>query len=542
MDLLVGQRLAGRYDIQAELGRGGMGVVYRGFDAMLQRAVAIKVLPREFTYDPQFVQRFRQEAVLAAGLHHPGIVTIHDVGEQDGVHYIVMQLLEGVTLDAWLLSHGPMPLPQANHIVRQVAEALDYAHSRGIVHRDIKPSNIMVGPGGQATVMDFGLVRAGEGTGLTRSGTVVGTPEYMAPEQALGQPVDGRTDIYSLGVVIYKMLSGQVPFARSSAMAIAYAHVHEPPPLLREGRPDLPKSVEAVIFKALAKRPEERYQQAGQLADHFTVAMAGKMPTGLRAVPTPPPGLATATPAARTTTPSSPRPASRGAGTPAAPAVAATVAAAPTQLVGQPTAPPASLTQPSPARRSLGLLMAGLAIVLLLVVVGAVLALRGGSGSSDGAPAVASPTATAPVIIPAGVGSPTATADAAPSGAPTPTLALAATAMATASPTATQTPRPATATPTPTVVQPTATATASQNSLPSPTATATPTRLPATATPTRVPPTATPTSRPSTATPVPPTNTPPPPPTNTPEPPPTNTPEPPPTNTPLPEATNTPIP
>ena len=532
--MLIGQRLGGKYEIQAEIGRGGMGIVYRGFDIMLQRAVAVKVLPREFTYDPQFVQRFRQEAIMAAGLHHPGIVTIHDVGEQEGVHYIVMQLLEGVTLDAWVGSHGPMPLPQTNHIVRQVAEALDYAHGRGIVHRDIKPSNIMVDHTGQATVMDFGLVRAGEGTGLTRSGTVVGTPEYMAPEQALGQPVDGRTDIYSLGVVIYKMLSGHVPFTRSTSMAIAYAHVHEPPPLLRELRPDLPKPVEAVVLKALAKRPEERYQQAGHLADHFTVAITGKMPTGLKAVPTPPPGPA-AVPGARGAAPPSPRPVSQPAGAPTG-AVPASTPAAPTQLIGSHPASATAVGTTPAARRPLGIWLAGLAVVVVLVLVGAVFALRGGDRSSSGDKTP--PPATVPAIsLPSATRLPSIEMTSPPTAAPVGEATS--TATRTASPTLTR--RPATATPTATRLAPTATpirtlkatsiaTSASAIATPRPIATATSTRVPPTAVPPTQPPTAVPPTQPPTS--VPPTQ----------PPPPTNTPIPEPTNTPVPEATNTPVP
>jgi serine/threonine-protein kinase len=268
---LIGQRLS-KYEIQAEIGRGGMGIVYRGYDTMLQRPVAVKVLPPTFSFDQEFVARFQREAVLAANLHHPHIVTIHDVGEQAGNHYIVMELLEGETLDHWLHRYGAMTPPQAGQLLQQLASALDYAHGRGIVHRDIKPSNIMLSPDGQVKLMDFGLVRAGEGSQLTRSGVVLGTPEYMAPEQALGESVDGCADVYALGVVLYRMLTGHVPFSRSTPYAVTYAHIHEPPPPLRTLRPDLPPAVEAVVLKALAKQPAERYGRAGQLAQDFQAA------------------------------------------------------------------------------------------------------------------------------------------------------------------------------------------------------------------------------------------------------------------------------
>jgi len=294
MDPLIGKRL-GKYEFQAEIGRGGMGIVYRGFDAALRRSVAIKVLPQQFTYDTQFIQRFQQEAVLAASLRHPGIVTIHDVGEQDGIHFIVMEYLEGTTLEGVIAQRGPLPLAQAGRILCQLADALDFAHGRGVIHRDVKPANVMVSPEGRATLMDFGLVRAAEGTSLTRSGTVMGTPEYMSPEQALGEHVDGRSDIYSLGIVLYKMLNGKVPFSRSTPYATTYAHIHEPPPPLRQAAPGaVPAPVDAVVTRALAKRPEERYQRAGLLADAFDAAIAGRAPA---AVPEPRPaaGAASAT-------------------------------------------------------------------------------------------------------------------------------------------------------------------------------------------------------------------------------------------------------
>lgn len=265
MNLQVGQTL-GKYRIDAEIGRGGMGIVYRGYDPVLRRPVAVKVLPPQLTHDTEFVQRFRQEAILAASLRHPGIVTIHDVGQQGDTHYMVMEYLEGETLETWLRRQGPLRVAQAAQIVGQIAAALDYAHSKGVIHRDIKPVNIMLGPDGRVTLMDFGLVRAAEGTSLTRTGQVMGTPEYMAPEQALGEAVDARSDVYALGVVAYRLLSGQVPFSRSTPYATTYAHIHEPPPPLRSVRGDIPATVEAVVGRALAKRPGERYQRAGEFA------------------------------------------------------------------------------------------------------------------------------------------------------------------------------------------------------------------------------------------------------------------------------------
>ena len=223
---LIGQKL-GRYQIIEELGRGGMAVVYKAYQSSLNRYVAIKVLPPQFTFDEEFVQRFLREAQSAAALHHPNIVTIHDVSHEDGYYFIVMEFVEGKTLDRLMAESGRLSLPRIQRIVSQVVNALDHAHQQGLIHRDIKPTNIMVDEqrNDHVTLMDFGLVRAAEGSGLTKTGTIVGTPEYMSPDQAEGQDVDARTDIYSLGVVLFKMLTGRVPFSRSTPHAVLIAHM-----------------------------------------------------------------------------------------------------------------------------------------------------------------------------------------------------------------------------------------------------------------------------------------------------------------------------
>jgi serine/threonine protein kinase len=297
---LVGKTL-GQYQIIEELGRGGMAVVYKAYQPSLNRYVAIKVLPPQFAFDEQFVQRFLREARGAAALHHPNIVTIHDVNQQDSYYFIVMEYVQGETLDELLARSGPLPLPRIGRIVSQVADALEHAHQQGLIHRDIKPSNIMVDEqrNDSVTLMDFGLVRAAEGTGLTRTGTIVGTPEYMSPEQGQGESVDSRTDIYSLGVVIFKMLTGHVPFTRSTPHAVLIAHITQEPPSITSITPSLPRAVEAVVRKAMAKDRESRYTRASELARDLETAATGQVPAGLKA---PRPAKATAPPPERTQT------------------------------------------------------------------------------------------------------------------------------------------------------------------------------------------------------------------------------------------------
>jgi formylglycine-generating enzyme required for sulfatase activity/tRNA A-37 threonylcarbamoyl transferase component Bud32 len=264
----------GKYEILKEVGRGGFAVVYKARDTTLDRVVALKVLRPHVAEDNTFVRRFKQEARTAAGLYHPHIVTIYEVSEEAGQHYLAMAFLPGHTLDERLAAaEGPLPLEKTVSILEQVASALDAIHQRGLVHRDVKPTNVIVDDTGQATILDFGIARAADGTQLTTTGAVMGTPQYMSPEQAEGEGIDHRSDVYALGVVAYQMCTGQAPFDAVSPLVVLRLHADKSPPPPRELNPHLPVEVERVLLKALAKEREERYQSAGELARALREAM-----------------------------------------------------------------------------------------------------------------------------------------------------------------------------------------------------------------------------------------------------------------------------
>jgi len=276
----------GKYKIIEEVGRGGFAVVYKAVDTTLDRTVALKSLDPRLSGEPTFAERFQREAKLAANLKHPNVVMIHEFGWEAGTGYMAMEFLEGRTLKEMILKEGTLTSRRIVNIVGQIASALDYAHGRGLVHRDVKPSNIMVGADDHVTVMDFGIAKAATLTGLTTTGQIFGTPEYMSPEQVQGaDKPDARSDIYSLGVVVFEMLAGEVPFSGTTPLSIMVSHANKPPPRLSEINPDVPPAVEAVLLKALAKRPEGRYSQAGELsralAEAFEAAALAEAPTAV---------------------------------------------------------------------------------------------------------------------------------------------------------------------------------------------------------------------------------------------------------------------
>jgi serine/threonine-protein kinase len=270
----VASAVADRYLVEAELGRGGMSVVYRALDRRLHRRVAVKVLPPELAFNAEVRERFLREAQTAAQLNHPSIVPIYTVDERDGVVYFVMALVEGESVAA-LLRRGPSrrPFDEIQRVLCDVADALAFAHGRGVVHRDVKPDNILIdGASGRPIVTDFGIARAAEADSrLTVTGVAMGTPAYMSPEQALGErDVDGRSDIYSLGVVGYQMLTGEPPFAAANTPALLMKHVSEPPRPVADRRPDAPPALVGAVMRALAKKPEERWRDAAQFRDAVT--------------------------------------------------------------------------------------------------------------------------------------------------------------------------------------------------------------------------------------------------------------------------------
>ena len=261
---LIGKQL-GPYRVVAPLGEGGMAAVYKAYQPGMDRYVALKILPRYFASDPQFVARFEQEAKVLAKLLHPHILPIHDYGETDGYTYIVMPFVKSGTL-ADLLQGSLLPLPQIRRIVTQVGDALDYAHSQGVIHRDVKPSNILIDQRSNCLLTDFGIAKMVEGTiHLTRTGGIVGTPAYMSPEQIQGEELDGRSDVYSLGIVLYEMATGRPPYRAETPPAVFVKHLHDPLPLPRSLNPSVPEAIERVILKALAKKREDRYATAGDM-------------------------------------------------------------------------------------------------------------------------------------------------------------------------------------------------------------------------------------------------------------------------------------
>ncbi len=341
-----------RYEIVRTIARGGMADVYLARDQLLDRPVAVKVLFAEFARDPSFVERFRREAQAAANLSHPNIVAIYDWGQEDDTYFIVMEYVDGQSLREVLRSRGKLPVHESVQIAAEIAGALAYANRSGVVHRDVKPGNVLITPGGVVKVTDFGIARAGTSEALTQTGSVMGTATYFSPEQAQGLPVDGRSDVYSLGVVLYEMLTGAPPFSGDTPIAVAYKHVREEPSAPSRQVPGLSPDLERIVLTAMAKDPDSRYQSADDLRTDLLRFLRGQPPI---AAPV------TAEIAAIT-----------GDYTAAQPTVAA------------PAVPPAAtgrVTQTEERRSRRGPIIAVIALlVVIAAVVAALLLTRGGSG------------------------------------------------------------------------------------------------------------------------------------------------------------------
>ncbi|MCE7959673.1 MAG: serine/threonine protein kinase, partial [Acidobacteria bacterium ACB2] len=268
-------RTLGRYELEALLGQGGMAEVYRARDTSLARTVAVKVIHATHARDPQFLGRFLTEARLVARLEHPGILPVYDFGEEDGLPFLVMQYLEGGTLRERLAGR-PIPPALAVSWVAQLAEALDFAHAAGVLHRDVKPANVLVGRGERLALADFGIAKMLESTtGLTSTGMVIGTPVYMAPEQASGKPASPASDRYALAVMAYEVLTGAPPFDGESALALMHQHVTTPAPLPSSRLPGLTKDLDPVFETALAKRPEARHPTCRAFAEALATSLSG---------------------------------------------------------------------------------------------------------------------------------------------------------------------------------------------------------------------------------------------------------------------------
>jgi beta-lactam-binding protein with PASTA domain/tRNA A-37 threonylcarbamoyl transferase component Bud32 len=347
----------GRYRIIGHVGSGGMADVYQAEDTHLGRTVALKLLYRRFAQDQEFVERFRREASAAAALQHPNVVSVYDRGEYDGTYYIAMEFCEGRSLKEVITREAPLELQRAIELTKTILLAARFAHRRGVIHRDLKPHNVIIGPGGAGDgvkVADFGIARAGASE-ITEVGAIMGTAQYLSPEQAQGHAVNEASDLYSVGVVLFEMLTGRAPFEGDSAVAIALKHVNQPPPSPREFRPEIPPELEAVVLKALAKRPDDRYLDADSFI-HDLEAVERVLAGGV--------------PDSETTARFTP-PLQQTGG--AAPATVESATATPAELEAEPP-PEGAEPPPGRGRRSAAVLLALLAIAA--IAVGAFLLLR----------------------------------------------------------------------------------------------------------------------------------------------------------------------
>ena len=271
---MVGEVLVERYELEELVGTGGMSSVYRAHDRLLDRKVALKILHAHYGTDDTYVARFRHEARAVAALSHPNIVTVIDRGDQDGRQFIVFEYVEGENLKR-LVERGPAPITTVLELGLQIARGLSFAHQHGLVHRDVKPQNVLLNGSGEAKVTDFGIARSmSVQHGMTQTGTVLGTSDYIAPEQAQGRPVDEQSDVYSLGVVLFELLTGKVPFPGENFVAVAMRHINEPPPSVRDLRPEVSPSLDAAVRRAMAKEPGDRFPTMRAFCEELDACLA----------------------------------------------------------------------------------------------------------------------------------------------------------------------------------------------------------------------------------------------------------------------------
>jgi eukaryotic-like serine/threonine-protein kinase len=271
---VIGTLLNGRFRLEEQIGSGGMSTVYRAFDPTLERWVAIKLMHRDISHDPDQLERFRREARSVASLSHPHVVTVIDAGEDDGRPFIVLEYVEGETLKERIRRSGRLPVAEAVAYAIEIGRALSAAHTQRLVHRDVKPQNVLIDGEGRAKVTDFGIARSLEAKGLTATGRVLGTTDYVSPEQALGHQVTQQSDVYSLGICLYEMLTGEVPFGADTQVAVAMQHVREPMPDVQRRRPEVSAALAAVIDRATAKETDNRYRTAAEMVHDLEQVLA----------------------------------------------------------------------------------------------------------------------------------------------------------------------------------------------------------------------------------------------------------------------------
>jgi ligand-binding sensor domain-containing protein/tRNA A-37 threonylcarbamoyl transferase component Bud32 len=439
MDSIVPGQNLGPYRIIQRVGQGGMATVYKAYHAAMDRYVAVKVLPRQLAEQDEFTGRFRQEARTIARLEHPHILPVYDYGESEGINYLVMRFLDAGSLKS-RLSAGPLTFKEIDRLFTQLAEALGYAHDNGVIHRDLKPANVLVDAGDNVFLTDFGIAKILESTShFTSTGALIGTPAYMSPEQAQGQRADRRSDIYSLGIMLYEMVIGKVPFEAETPLAILLKHINEPLPLPTVQKADLPLEIERVILKALAKDPADRFATAAEFiaAWKAALAQADTLRVSAAAEPAPPP--AAAPPAAPMAAPAATvMPAAASTAVPATPTIAAAIptgaatpppAPAPTAAKAKPESPatPPPLAKPKGSTWLVPVLVVGGLAIMLLIAVGGLFLVRRirltaqkgtaivavtqtlAAAMSTAEPAAASPTAQPPATSPGKTPVPAAT-------------------------------------------------------------------------------------------------------------------------------------